>query len=901
MDIIETKNNWISWSDFLGTAGQGAMWTKNTLIEFLKQYRDTILTAESAELLIILEEMGLEHRLNTNEKFKAIILNDSNSDERRNAYSELMEDMGEKTPEGNEELNDVFFPEEELDEPEETDVTDEIDIDGEKSINLPPQVLMEGFKLLDHEYVHADNMSEDKINFIIENRINKMWNLFLSDKLSIKDIKKDKDNRYYITKIKTTFLEEYELVSKIKNPSGYCFEHQPSMMQKLIAHRLHTRKTYGNFSSVGSGKTLGGVFAGRYVGAKNVIIVTYNSTLRGWEKSLKSYFNDCTVYMKKLKGVKFEEGKNNYLLLNYEFFQQGERAENRLYEFMENNKIDYVILDEVHSVKQRKEDNSLTTDEMVEQGFLSNRRRLMMRFINDVQEKNKDVYFMTMTATPIINNLIEAKKLLEMMHGEKYDDLPTDNRRVKSGLEFHKHIVLNGIRYIHEPKNKNGDKLKEPKRHEISIDGSDLIDRLENVTNDLHIEQILLDHKLDNIRPYLRKGSLIFTYYVEGIVDPIREYCENLGFKVGLYTGRQNTLEREEVKEKFQEGKLDIIIGSLPIGTGVDGFQDVADRIILMSLPWTHSEYDQLIGRIHREGSPHLQIDVVIPKVVIDYELNGEQKSWSRDRHKLNVIKFKKDLFGVVVDGVLPDNIVTNFDSIRSKTIKSLNELISKIHSGEAIVNQSRDEIEKEYLTHKELDTYRRKVSELGEYNRKWNTQRSETTFSEIQNNPKEWHEYHKRYREVRKLWSEEEIPYKVIGKKIKSLSKEHLIVCDFGCGDNLLSKEISNEVKAFDMFAADDTVTVADVTNLPLPDESTHIGVFSLSLMGRNYLSALKEANRVIVTGGRLFVAEPLNRWENRESGYEELGVEIESCGFDVTKIICEGSFVYVDAIKPI
>jgi ubiquinone/menaquinone biosynthesis C-methylase UbiE len=39
-------------------------------------------------------------------------------------------------------------------------------------------------------------------------------------------------------------------------------------------------------------------------------------------------------------------------------------------------------------------------------------------------------------------------------------------------------------------------------------------------------------------------------------------------------------------------------------------------------------------------------------------------------------------------------------------------------------------------------------------------------------------------------------------------------------------------------------------------------IGVFSLSLMGTNYVDFLREANRVIKPGGKLFIAEVTSRF---------------------------------------
>jgi hypothetical protein len=323
--------------------------------------------------------------------------------------------------------------------------------------------------------------------------------------------------------------------------------------------------------------------------------------------------------------------------------------------------------------------------------------------------------------------------------------------------------------------------------------------------------------------------------------------------------------------------------------------------MILMSLPWTHSEYEQLIGRIIRQGSNFKTVDIIIPKIVVTYnDEDGEEVTWSRDRHKLNVIHFKKDLFGIVVDGIIPDTIVTDLQSIKRKSLESLNHIIERIKLGELIVD--RDELEKEFLEHSDIDEYRRRVSDFGELNRLWNTRNSSTNYIEISRDMGVWNEYHKRYREVRKNWSREETPFCVIADKINKLNKPHLTVADFGCGDNLLKTEIPNKVMSFDMGKndTDDSVIICDMSHLPIEDETIHIGVFSISLMGRNYKEHLSEARRVLVTGGRLFIAEPNTRWENRENGIDELKSELESEGFDIIgNIITTEKFFYIDAVK--
>jgi hypothetical protein len=51
-----------------------------------------------------------------------------------------------------------------------------------------------------------------------------------------------------------------------------------------------------------------------------------------------------------------------------------------------------------------------------------------------------------MSATPVINNLYEAKALLEMTRGEKFDELKTFST-IANAFAMHENLMLYGIRY----------------------------------------------------------------------------------------------------------------------------------------------------------------------------------------------------------------------------------------------------------------------------------------------------------------------------------------------------------------------------------------------------------------------------------------------------------------------
>jgi superfamily II DNA or RNA helicase len=195
----------------------------------------------------------------------------------------------------------------------------------------------------------------------------------------------------------------------------------------------------------------------------------------------------------------------------------------------------------------------------------------------------------------------------------------------------------------------------------------------------------------------------------------------------------------------------------------------------------------------------------------------------------------------------------------------------------------------------KEREYHPAYLGEFSQMNKKWNTSNSKTTHDRLKEDKSEWFNYHKLYSEARKNWTE--IPYKVIANIIKA--RPEWIVGDFGCGENLLSKEIPNKVLSFDHVAIDETVTVCDLTNIPIENAILDVVVFSLSLMGTNYKEYFKEAHRTLKPMGMVIIAEPSNRWEDRDDELKSMLIEE---GFNISGDVKHSDkFVYVSAMKVI
>lgn len=120
---------------------------------------------------------------------------------------------------------------------------------------------------------------------------------------------------------------------------------------------------------------------------------------------------------------------------------------------------------------------------------------------------------------------------------------------------------------------------------------------------------------------------------------------------------------------------------------------------------------------------------------------------------------------------------------------------------------------------------------------------------------------YHRGYTEQVKHWLAN--PVDTIISYLRQRSSS-LVIADFGCGDCKIARSVKNKVHCFDLAPVCDLVTACDMANVPLGDSTVDVAVFCLSLMGTNLTDFLAEANRVLVMGGVLKIAEVASRFNN-------------------------------------
>lgn len=673
----------------------------------------------------------------------------------------------------------------------------------------------------------------EAVDYLLISGTDILWkDVYLRNNEAVKEIKNFKGGKYVNT-IKNNFLSEYNQAISLKIPKNYS-SHKPNLMQKLTAVRVVNNKRVGNFSGTGAGKTISAILAANVTNSKLIVIACPNAVVSNWAKNIEECFPNTPVLLKEFNLSFVSQSKQKFIILNYEYFQQPNSAK-KVKEIINTTKIDMIIFDEIHYTKQRTAEN------------VSKRKEMIKNLVVEAENKNKNLKVIGMSATPVINNLFEGRTMIELITGKSYEDLDT-KPNIPNCMKVYQLLTTLGTRQLPKYEMQLNEKV-------VEVDASEHLEEIKEKVgahNILKLEQILTKSRLSVILKNLKPPTLIYTHMVDGIVDQLVEAIEEKGLSVGMYTGGDKT-----GYDQFTKGHIDVLIGSSAIGTGVDGLQNVCNQLILNVLPWTNAEYEQLKGRIFRQGQKR-NVDVIIPVTKIEFD--GETKSWCED--KLERIRFKKTLADAAVDGIVPEKTLRTDMQVFEDLRKWINRL-----AGKDIIDFERQKLISTLFTKDENEQVKRlrRYGDFSTLNAKWNISNSSKTYSRLSSNREEWVHYHELYRQNREKWIK--TPYK---EMINYYSKRNgLHIGDFGCGEAFLSEALSGKhtIYSFDHVAINENVIACDVANVPLQDETLDVVVFSLSLMGRNFGDYIREAARVLKLDGTIRIIESTNRFNDLDN----------------------------------
>ncbi|OGT27219.1 MAG: hypothetical protein A2Z17_01200 [Gammaproteobacteria bacterium RBG_16_66_13] len=742
------------------------------------------------------------------------------------------------------------------------------DASEELEAPLPIVQVRDALAVLDHDLIASAD--EEAAAFLVASARAKLWNHAFRDEETAVAQAQAYLGGPYATEVRRTFLREHAETRTLGLPDGYSFKSQghptlPNLMQRLVAVRVRDQRRYGNWSGTGAGKTLSAILATRVVAAQLTIVCCPNSVVDGWARETRRIF-PSSVVVTKTWTPRWDGDGPRYLVLNYEQFQLP-TSEGAIARFLEREQVDAVVIDEIHYAKQRRAED------------LSQRKRLVMGMVVSAAQKKADLCVLGLSATPVINNLQEGRSLVELVTGLEHPELET-RPTVANCMRLFQRLVTLGTRW------KPNYALQLDERI-VPVDCSGSLNDIRSLPKQhgpLELEKILTEARIPTIVGALAHGkkTLLYTHYVEGIDRILREAVADAGFKVGLFTGDDKTGLRG-----FLDGDVEVLIGSSAIGTGVDGLQHVCDQIVINALPWTHAEYEQLVGRVYRQGQRSTSVRVVIPATFA--VVNGTR--WSYCDSKLARIRYKKSVADAAVDGVVPEGNLRSPAQAQADVmawLRRLETVESAKVSRRPIVAPLGDAAAPSPQSDRPAN-----YGDFAAMNARWNRANSAETAARLSESPEEWAAYHSQYRAARSTWVI--VPYEEVIRWANL--REGYVIGDFGCGEAQIAAAIGERhvVHSFDHVAIRDDVIAGDMSHVPLDDGSLDVAVFSLSLMGANFTEYLREAHRTLKLDGLLLIWEARSRFSDPEAFCRDL----ECLGFRVPSPEERGPFLFIEARK--
>jgi ubiquinone/menaquinone biosynthesis C-methylase UbiE len=167
--------------------------------------------------------------------------------------------------------------------------------------------------------------------------------------------------------------------------------------------------------------------------------------------------------------------------------------------------------------------------------------------------------------------------------------------------------------------------------------------------------------------------------------------------------------------------------------------------------------------------------------------------------------------------------------------------------------------------THEQMT--QRIQSELSQLHQKYKTMNSVNLHNEFAADPEQWTKYHEINEENEKSFLEEDIPRNQIIRILNTYkTKRTKTIVDLGCGKAQIYEHFKDD-KRFNIISYDHVscathVTKCDIQSTPLEDDSVEICILSLAMWGSNCKTYIKEAHRILESGGMLYIIEPTKRW---------------------------------------
>jgi SWI/SNF-related matrix-associated actin-dependent regulator 1 of chromatin subfamily A len=446
--------------------------------------------------------------------------------------------------------------------------------------------------------------------------------------------------------------------------------------QVVAAMFLNEAKSALISHEMGLGKTLVSIGYVEMNGFEKVFVITPNSLKFNYYYEVEK-FTDSKAHIINWRKNKYSIEEAKYVIVNYEFFNKNnnDKGMDKKWKKLGIEKIDVLVCDESHRLKNTKTNTYKNFD-----------RIFKKRMFND--GKVSKVF---LTGTPAPNRAYELYTVLHQISPLDFKT-KTDFYKDFCGMTYDHDggwgYVESGEKHLEELYKKIAPYTHRKRKFEVLKDLPDKIYQriiLEMTDSEYAeyfvieegvVDEITLKPTLSPITIMLRLRqftSNLKVKYMKELVDNVMdtgekivivdifkdsllELYEMFGNIAGLHTGDQTVEERAEVVKKFQDPNSDmkIFIGS--IQTCNYGLTlTAADKLFIMTLPFSVGEYDQVSDRLHRIGQKNVVniYPLIFPDTVDDYVFSSIENKRAEIVKVIDNEDYKSD----VEESVLTDVI----------------------------------------------------------------------------------------------------------------------------------------------------------------------------------------------------------------------------------------------------
>ena len=672
--------------------------------------------------------------------------------------------------------------------------------------------------------------------------------------------------------VQAAFLEQHRAALHLGQhlPDSYAFSRDgvplpPRLMQLHLASQLQQRDALLLLSVMGSGKTLGAQLGVIASGCKRIVVLVLNNCTHQWAQLFREDWTGIDAHQIGTKAFALPRPADRPQVVVIPMHLLSHITDEQIARVVDEFDPDAVILDEVQFIKQRHDNRQ------------SRRREQAAKLLTAVRDVRPNAKVLALSGTAVVNNSVEARKLLELVTGEERPDLRLRGDNDAAGLlRLHQALMTCAIRQ----QVSNEAALVRITRPVVRVDHryEDICQtaRLPQGERTIALERLHANEKIGAVLQAIDGPTIVSCLFVDGIVDPLRKAIEAAGYAVGVYTGQEKypCHGYENAIEAFKAGRVDVLLASSgTIGTGLDGLQDVCCRLVIASLPWTPTDLDQLIARLARSGQFAEFVDVVIIEAVLGYTNpeTFELEEYSYCRLRWALLEAKRRIANAITDGVLP----TALDVSDKESDRRVRMWLKRLESS-ALVRVSRPlRVPLVFTTPAEEVLARRRYGDWSSCNGRWNAMASDRLHQLLAERPEDWELYQTDLQRIRAEWAVDPLE-----ESIRHCAKGRgLVIGDFGCGLGQLAEALRGRhtVHSFDHVSYRPWVQAVDVAaGVPLEEEVLDLAVFSLSLMGSNWRDQLTAAWPVLKATGQVLI------WTApRPGGLELFQRQLERAGF--------------------